>query len=225
MPGRMAGRAALITGGGGGIGAATGRLFAEEGAAVALVDTSRAAVDAAAGAIRSEVPGSRILSLVADLSQESEARRAVDEAVRGLGALHTLVNVAGVRVYTSLAEADAKDWQLILGVNVLATAYCVKAALPALRASGRGTIVNVSSVYGVMGRAGMGLSCRRQEPVLLGLGEVRDSDVEAVDHLGGEQTEVGEVPADNGLDDPSIEGPIVVDRDVPEADHPAQALC
>ena len=156
MAGRMAGRAALITGGGGGIGSATGRLFAEEGAAVALVDTGRAAVDAAAGAIRSEVPGSRILSLVADLSQESEARRAVDEAVRGLGALHTLVNVAGVRVYTSLAEADAKDWQLILGVNVLATAYCVKAALPALRASGRGTIVNVSSVYGVMGRAGMG---------------------------------------------------------------------
>jgi 2-hydroxycyclohexanecarboxyl-CoA dehydrogenase len=57
MPGRMAGRAALITGGGGGIGAATGRLFAEEGAAVALVDTGRAAVDAAAAAIRSEVSG------------------------------------------------------------------------------------------------------------------------------------------------------------------------
>jgi meso-butanediol dehydrogenase/(S,S)-butanediol dehydrogenase/diacetyl reductase len=109
-----------------------------------------------AAAIRSEVPGASVLPLLADLSLESEARRAVDEAVRGLGALHTLVNVAGVRVYASLAEADAKDWQLILGVNVLATAYCVKAALPALRASGRGTIVNVSSVYGVMGRAGMG---------------------------------------------------------------------
>jgi NAD(P)-dependent dehydrogenase (short-subunit alcohol dehydrogenase family) len=89
MPGRMAGRVALITGGGGGIGAATGRLFAEEGAAVALVDTGRATVDAVAAAIRSEVPGSRIVPLVADLSQESEARRAVDEAVRSLGALHT----------------------------------------------------------------------------------------------------------------------------------------
>ena len=102
MPGRMAGRAALITGGGGGIGAATGRLFAEESAVVALVDTGRAAVDAAAAAIRSEVPGSTVLPLVADLSQESEARRAVDEAVRGLGALHTLVNVAGVRVFPRL---------------------------------------------------------------------------------------------------------------------------
>src|SRR5687767_6336434 len=121
MPGRMAGRAALITGGAGGIGAATGRLFAEEGAAVALVDTGRAAVDAAAAAIRAEVPGGHVLPLVADLSQEHEARRAVDEAARGLGGLSTLVNVAGVRVYTALAQADANDWQLILGVNVLAT--------------------------------------------------------------------------------------------------------
>lgn len=156
MAGRMAGRAALITGGGGGIGAATGRLFAEEGAAVALVDTGNAAVEKAAAAIRADVPGARIVALVGDLSQEAEARRVADESISALGGLHTLVNVAGVRVYTSLAEADAKDWEHILGVNVLATAYCVKAALPALRASKRGTIVNVSSVYGVMGRSGMG---------------------------------------------------------------------
>jgi meso-butanediol dehydrogenase/(S,S)-butanediol dehydrogenase/diacetyl reductase len=80
----------------------------------------------------------------------------VDEAVAPLGGLHTLVNVAGVRLYTPLAEAEPGGWEFILGVNVLATAYCCKAALPALRAAGRGTIVNVSSVYGVIGRAGMG---------------------------------------------------------------------
>jgi 2-hydroxycyclohexanecarboxyl-CoA dehydrogenase len=83
-------------------------------------------------------------------------QRAVDEAVTRFGALDTLVNVAGVRVYVPLAEAHAKDWEFILGVNLLATAYCCKAALPALRRSGRGTIVNISSVYGVIGRAGMG---------------------------------------------------------------------
>ncbi|HEX7785919.1 MAG TPA: SDR family oxidoreductase, partial [Methylomirabilota bacterium] len=80
----------------------------------------------------------------------------VEEARAGLGDLHTLVNVAGVRVYAPLAEASAADWEHIIGVNVLGTAHCCKAALPALRASGRGTIVNVSSVYGLMGRSGMG---------------------------------------------------------------------
>jgi meso-butanediol dehydrogenase/(S,S)-butanediol dehydrogenase/diacetyl reductase len=115
-----------------------------------------AAVEAAATGIARAVPGARVVSLTADLAEEAAAARVVDETVGRLGALHTLVNVAGVRVYTSLGEAAAKDWERIIGVNVLATAYCCKAALPPLRASGRGTIVNVSSVYGVMRRAGMG---------------------------------------------------------------------
>jgi NAD(P)-dependent dehydrogenase (short-subunit alcohol dehydrogenase family) len=152
----MDGRVALVTGGGGGIGEATGRLFAEEGAAVALVDADAGALDTAAAGIRAAVPGARVLPLTADLSIEAEARRAAEETAARLGALHTLVNVAGVRVYTPLADAEQRDWERIIGVNVLATAYCCKAAVPALRASGRGTIVNVSSVYGVIGRAGMG---------------------------------------------------------------------
>jgi 2-hydroxycyclohexanecarboxyl-CoA dehydrogenase len=152
----MAGRAALVTGGGGGIGEATARLFAEEGAAVAIVDADQSAVEAAAAGIARSIPGATVVPLVADLSRESEAQRAVEAAIAFLGALHTVVNVAGVRLYTPLAEADPEGWEFILGVNVLATAYCCKAALPALRASGRGTIVNVSSVYGVIGRSGMG---------------------------------------------------------------------
>ena len=156
MPGRMAGRVALVTGGGGGIGEATGRLFAEEGAAVALVDRDASAAAGAAEGVRAAVPGARILSLVGDVGVEDEARRIVEEATARLGGLHTLVNVAGVRVYAPLAEASAADWERIIGVNVLGTAHCCKAALPALRASGQGTIVNVSSVYGLMGRTGMG---------------------------------------------------------------------
>jgi 2-hydroxycyclohexanecarboxyl-CoA dehydrogenase len=152
----MEGRVALITGGGGGIGEATGRLFAEEGAAVTLVDRDGSAAATAAASIERSVPGSRGLALAADLTVEDEARRVVDETVARFGALHTLVNVAGVRVYTPLAEAKSDDWAFILGVNVLATTYCCKAALPRLRAAQRSTIVNVSSVYGVMGRAGMG---------------------------------------------------------------------
>ena len=156
MPGRMAGRVALVTGGGGGIGEATGRLFAEEGAAVALLDTDAAAVEAAAAAIQSAVPGAQVLALTGDVSRVGDVRRIIDETAARWGALHTLVNVAGVRVYAPLADADAADWERIIGVNVLGTAHCCKAALPRLRAAGRGTIVNVSSVYGVMGRTGMG---------------------------------------------------------------------
>ena len=156
MPGRMAGRVALVTGGGGGIGEATGRLFAEEGAAVALLDTDAAAVEAAASAIQTAAPGAQILALAGDVTRESDVRRMIDETAARWGALHTLVNVAGVRVYAPLADADAADWERIIGVNVLGTAHCCKAALPWLRAAGRGTIVNVSSVYGVMGRTGMG---------------------------------------------------------------------
>jgi len=152
----MAGRVALITGGGGGIGEATARLFAEEGGALALVDSDKAAAEAAAAGIVRDVPGARVSAVGADVSSEAQARRAVDEALGAFGRLNTVVNVAGVRLYTPLAEADAKGWEHILGVNVLATAYCSKAALPALRRGGRGTIVNVSSLYGVKGRAGMG---------------------------------------------------------------------
>jgi len=156
MPGRMAGRVALVTGGGGGIGEATGRLFAEEGAAVALLDADEAAVEAAAAAVRTAVPGAQILALAGDVTRESNVRGIIDEAAGRWGALHTLVNVAGVRVYAPLADADGADWERIIGVNVLGTAHCCKAALPRLRAAGRGTIVNVSSVYGLMGRTGMG---------------------------------------------------------------------
>ena len=156
MPGRMAGRVALVTGGGGGIGEATGRLFAEEGSAVALLDADREAVARAAEAIRAAVPGASLLPLVGDVTREAEAARIVEETAARLGGLHTLVNVAGVRVYAPLAEADTADWERIIGVNVLGTAHCCEAALPRLRSTGRGSIVNVSSVYGLIGRAGMG---------------------------------------------------------------------
>ncbi len=156
MPGRMTGRVALVTGGGGGIGEATARLFAEEGGAVALVDVDRRAADAAAAAIAKAVPGAWVLPLAADVAHEPEARRAVADTVSRFGALHALVNVAGIRVYAALAEATDEDWRRIVDVNVLATAFCAKAALPSLRAAGNATIVNVSSVFGVLGRAGMG---------------------------------------------------------------------
>jgi 2-hydroxycyclohexanecarboxyl-CoA dehydrogenase len=155
MPGRMEGKVALITGGGGGIGEATGRLFVEEGGAVVLVDRDGAAAERAAEDIAASIPAAAVLPLQADLTELSEARRVVDATVARFGALHALVNVAGVRVYGPLTDATPESWAFIIGVNVLATAYCCQAAVPVLRAGGGGSIVNMSSVYGLAGRPNM----------------------------------------------------------------------
>lgn len=155
MP-RLQGKVALITGGGGGIGAATAMLFAEEGAGLALVDREGAAADAAATAIRERFPSCDIMPMAADLSDEAQVNRAVDAAAAYFGGLDILVNVAGIRVYGALADADPGSWESILAVNLMATVHCCKAAIPLLRSRGGGSIVNVSSVFGVAGRAGMG---------------------------------------------------------------------
>jgi 2-hydroxycyclohexanecarboxyl-CoA dehydrogenase len=156
MSDRVAGRSAIVTGGAGGIGAATCEVFCEQGAQVAIVDVDRDALDAAAEAVSSKVPGAEVLVIAADVSSEEEAARAVAEALDAFGKLDILVNCAGIRSYEPIAEARAETWRRILDVNLLSYAYMAKAALPALRRSGKASIVNISSTYGVSGRAGMG---------------------------------------------------------------------
>lgn len=153
MAGRLDGRVALVTGGGGGIGEATARLFWEEGARVALVDAVPGAAERAARGI--DAAGERTLGLTADLAQEPEAERAVRETAARFGALHVLANVAGVRLYGPLTEATADSWQWIIGANLLSYAYCAKFAIPEMARAGGGSIVNVSSTFGARGRAGM----------------------------------------------------------------------
>lgn len=152
---RLAGKAALITGGGAGIGAAAARIFCGEGAAVALVDRDEAALRATAERIRAEVPGARVTYFAADVSDEALAVQAVAHAVEAFGRLDVLVNNAAARNYSSVADASAQEWQAVVNVNLVGTANYCRAALPALRASGRGAIVNVSSCYAVTGRKGM----------------------------------------------------------------------
>ena len=154
MP-RIQGKVALITGGGGGIGAATGMLFAQEGAGSLLVDRDGVAAETAAAEILERFPSADVLSMAADLSDEAQARRAVEAAIAHFGKLDILINAAGIRVYGALADAEPDSWDSILSVNLMATIHCCKAALPMLRRGG-GSIVNVSSVFGLAGRGGMG---------------------------------------------------------------------
>ncbi len=156
MADRLRDTVAMITGAAGGIGAETARLFCAEGAHVAIVDLSLEKLRRTAARIVDDVPGAAILPVAADVSREDEAARAVAETVAAYGGLATLVNNAGVREYGPLAEATSDSWQRIIGVNLLGTANCAKAALPELRKADRASIVNVSSVHTQIGRKGMG---------------------------------------------------------------------
>ena len=153
MTERMAGKVALVTGGAGGIGAATAELFVREGASVTIVDPVADAVAQAVARIDSS--GAKVLGIVADLAQEPEAERAVRETVGRFGRLDTLVTAAGVRLYGPVTEATVESWHWILGVNLLGAAFCAKFAIPEMAKNGGGTIVNVSSTNAINGRAGM----------------------------------------------------------------------
>jgi len=156
MAGRLAGKVAIITGGAGGIGAATGLLFCEQGARVVLVDSEAPSMQAALSAIRAAVPAAELLPIVADVGREETAAHVVTEATKAFGALDVLVNLAGIRAYEPLAEASAATWDALLKVNLLSYAYLIRESLGALRACGRGSIINVASTHAVNPRAGMG---------------------------------------------------------------------
>src|SRR5258706_814377 len=102
---RLKNKAALITGGGAGIGAATARLFCAEGAAVTLVDADAGALAATADAIGRAVPGARLVQVVADVSDEHAPAQAAQRTLDALGRLHGLVNNAPMRHYSALAHA------------------------------------------------------------------------------------------------------------------------
>ena len=153
MADRMAGKVAVVTGGAGGIGAATAELFVREGASVTIVDPAADAVARASAEI--DASGQRVLGIVADLSQEAEAERAIRETVAKFGRLDSLVTAAGVRLYGPVTEATVDSWHWIIGINLLAAAFCAKFAIPEMAKTGGGTIVNVSSTNAINGRAGM----------------------------------------------------------------------
>jgi NAD(P)-dependent dehydrogenase (short-subunit alcohol dehydrogenase family) len=153
MSGRLAGKVALVTGGGGGIGGATVELFCREGAAAAVVDSDEAAARRVADDV--DPSGERVLALGADLAREAEAERIVGRTVERFGRLDVLVNAAGVRLYGPITEATPESWEWILGINLLGAAYCSKFAVPAMARGGGGSIVHVSSTNGVVARPNM----------------------------------------------------------------------
>jgi 2-hydroxycyclohexanecarboxyl-CoA dehydrogenase len=156
MGGRLEGKVAIITGGAGGIGAATGTLFCEQGCRVVLVDNDADAMQAAVAGMRAAVPTAEIVPVVADVGREETAALVAAEAAKAFGALDVLVDLAGIRAYEPMAEAKRDTWDRLIKVNLLSYAYLIRECLAQLRASGRGSIINVASTHAVNPRAGMG---------------------------------------------------------------------
>jgi 2-hydroxycyclohexanecarboxyl-CoA dehydrogenase len=155
--GRLAGKVALITGGGGGIGAATAALFCAEGASVMLVDLDAQGLELTAATIRETSMGAGVRIFAGNVADPVTAEKAVAQCVEAFGRLDVLVNNASMRNYSPLAQATPEEWQAVVGVNLIGGANFARAALPSLRKAGRGAIVNVSSSYALTGRKGMGL--------------------------------------------------------------------
>jgi 3alpha(or 20beta)-hydroxysteroid dehydrogenase len=145
--GRLDEKVALITGAAGGQGAAEAELFVREGAAVVLTD-----IDAAAGAAlvqRLQQAGGRALFEPHDVADEAAWRRVIAAAVAGFGKLHILVNNAGTIARQGIADTTLEAWNRTLAVNLTGAMLGMKHAAPAIRDSGGGAIVNISSTAGL----------------------------------------------------------------------------
>ena len=151
--GRLAGKHAVITGGGAGIGRESALLFAREGAAVAVAD-----IDAkAAGATAAEITaaGGTALALSVDVADPAAVEAMIAAAEAGLGAVDTLFNNAGVMLAGDNGPEDTEQavWDRTIAINLTGVFHCCRFGLPALQRAGGGAILNMSSLVAIMGSA------------------------------------------------------------------------
>lgn len=150
MGGRFDGRVAVVTGAAGGIGRATCVRLAREGARVVASDLKDAPLDETAGAV--EATGGEAIVVDHDVTQAADWQRVVSEATGRFGGLDALVNNAGVEgAVAPLEESPEDEFDRVMAVNVKGVFLGMQTAIPALRARGGGSIVNVSSVAGLLG--------------------------------------------------------------------------
>ena len=132
----LSGLAAIVTGGGSGIGLATARLLASRGAKVAVLDLK---------------PGDEFTSVAADVTDDASVRLAVDTAAGRLGGIDILVNNAGIGSIGTVADNPDEEWHRVFDVNVVGIVRVTRAALPYLRASEHAAIVNTCSIAATAG--------------------------------------------------------------------------
>lgn len=147
---RLRGKVAAVTGAGLGLGRAMAVRMAEEGATLAVLDM----LDEAGQALASELEGRGLTARFwhCDVSKESEVARVIGEVATRFGRLDVLVNNAGVAgVNKPTHEVTEAEWDWVQAINVKGVFFCTKHAIPHLRRAGGGSIINLSSIYGLVG--------------------------------------------------------------------------
>ena len=163
--GRLAGKIALITGAASGIGWATAEQCVQEGAIVILADRD---TDKLAQRLSSlQVGDDRHRAMTLDVSSEEQWIRTMQEIDGAFGRLDVLVNNAGIGYFRSIAEMTYQEWRTILAVNLDSVFLGTKYALPLLGRSGKGSIVNVSSIRGLVAGPNTGAYCASKAGVRL----------------------------------------------------------
>ncbi len=148
--GRLAGRVAIVTGAGAGIGKAIARMFAAQGAQLVLADRDEVSVAQVAEEIAAS--GAAVTALTADISRSQDVAKVVAHATERFGGLHILINnAAAYQNDGTLMAVSEETWDLVMAVNLKGPWLCMRDAVTAMKNSGGGSIVNISSVNALFG--------------------------------------------------------------------------
>lgn len=148
----LEGKTILITGAAMGLGLATAKEAAAQGAKVSLVDFNEAALQDAKKQIESEFPKAQLLTIVADVSKEDQVKNYVDTTVEKFGTIHGFYNNAGIEGrQASITDYDLEVFKKVIDINLMGVYYGLKHVLPVMQKQNYGRIVNVASVGGIRG--------------------------------------------------------------------------
>ena len=164
MTAKLAGKVAVVTGAGSGIGRAAATLFAREGAAVAVVDLVATAAKETAEQIAGE--GGRALAVTADIADPAQVGSAFGQVGSEFGRVDVLYNNAGVNSSGSVIDATDEDWERSFAVNAKGTFLCSRAAARSMVESGGGSIINQGSVAALVGIANFASYCAAKGAVV-----------------------------------------------------------
>jgi NAD(P)-dependent dehydrogenase (short-subunit alcohol dehydrogenase family) len=163
--GMLQGRVTVVTGGASGIGRATARLFAREGARVVLTDLDEERGAAAAREIAGEEGVVRFVA--ADVSRAADCARVVEEALAAFDRIDVLFNNAGIIRRASVVDTSEADWDRVMSVNVRSVYLLSRLVIPKMAQAGRGVIINTASGWGIAGGRNAAVYCASKGAVVL----------------------------------------------------------